>query len=177
MTKICCACGKEKSTDYFGTYSKNKDGLQSKCKDCKREYDNTYYADKPGRSQQVKDGRKRREFNNQKFVWDYLYMHPCVDCGEDDPVVLEFDHLGDKLYNVSEMYKYNRKLLEAEIAKCEVRCANCHRKITAKRGLHWRYMAGKIGLENYVYMPGSSSGKTGTSYVSDAGSTPALGSL
>ena len=52
---------------------------------------------------------RRRNF---LFLLDYLSAAPCVDCGERDPVVLDFDHVGP------------------EIARCEVRCANCHRRRT-----------------------------------------------
>jgi len=64
------------------------------------------------------------------LVWAYLTEHPCVDCGNSDPRVLEFDHVrGVKKYNVSEMQnqRHTVKALFEEIAKCDVRCANCHR--------------------------------------------------
>lgn len=61
-----------------------------------------------------------------------------MDCGENDPVVLEFDHISDKIDSVSRMIcdSYSLDSLEKEIAKCEVRCANCHRRKTAKQ-LGW----------------------------------------
>ena len=59
----------------------------------------------------------------------------CVDCGESDPVVLEFDHVvGEKLYNVANIVGtcLSLKTVKEELAKCAVRCANCHRRKTAK---------------------------------------------
>ncbi len=59
---------------------------------------------------------------------------PCVDCGEPDPIVLEFDHVrGEKRADVDSLITVgcSRALLLAEIAKCDVRCANCHRRRTA----------------------------------------------
>jgi hypothetical protein len=55
-------------------------------------------------------------------MWQYLATHPCVDCGERDPVVLQFDHLRDKRTDVSAMSRSGfiwETILE-EIAKCEV---------------------------------------------------------
>jgi len=68
---------------------------------------------------------------NRSYIRDYLSNHPCVDCGESDPVVLEFDHIaGIKRGNVATMGNqgFCIKSLEKEIEKCEVRCANCHRR-------------------------------------------------
>jgi hypothetical protein len=68
------------------------------------------------------------------FAWNYLLGHPCIDCGESDPVVLDFDHVvGVKRANVSMLvYRgHNLETVASEIAKCVVRCANCHRRRTA----------------------------------------------
>lgn len=65
----------------------------------------------------------------------YFEQHPCVDCGEPDPVVLEFDHVrGAKKFTVSHMMRRRMawETIRVEIAKCDVRCSNCHRRKTAK---------------------------------------------
>lgn len=67
------------------------------------------------------------------FISSYLKVHPCLDCGEKDIVVLEFDHRGDKKYSIADMRdNYCLEVVQAEVAKCDVRCANCHRRKTAK---------------------------------------------
>jgi 5-methylcytosine-specific restriction endonuclease McrA len=60
--------------------------------------------------------------------------HACVDCGETDAVVLDFDHLRDKVNDVSSLVALRRPWEEVleEIEKCEVRCANCHARKTAR---------------------------------------------
>ena len=46
-------------------------------------------------------------------------------------MVLEFDHLRDKRFNIGAALPYrNWAELLAEIEKCEVVCANCHRRRT-----------------------------------------------
>jgi len=53
----------------------------------------------------------------------------CIDCGYDaNPVALDFDHInGDKLFNIGESGTFSIRRLQAELDKCVVRCANCHR--------------------------------------------------
>jgi ribosomal protein S27E len=77
---------------------------------------------------------------NLAHVYDFL-RSACVDCGERDPLVLEFDHVDLKRAAVTRLAWYGCSLatIDAEIAKCQIRCANCHRRITATRGGHFRF--------------------------------------
>jgi hypothetical protein len=81
-----------------------------------------------------------RETRNQIRTWlhAYLLTHPCLDCGETDPIILEFDHFRDKKFNVGEAASIGASLkrVQLEVAKCEVRCANCHRKKTYREREH-----------------------------------------
>lgn len=78
---------------------------------------------------------------NRTWLIEYLRSHPCVDCGESDPVVLEFDHRDgtDKTREVGIMANNGCSIakLEAETEKCDVRCANCHRRRTHKQRGWW----------------------------------------
>jgi hypothetical protein len=66
-----------------------------------------------------------------------LREHPCVDCGQTNPLFLEFDHavLGEKLDAVSTLAAAGRglEIIQREIARCEVRCIICHRRRTARQ--------------------------------------------
>jgi hypothetical protein len=80
-------------------------------------------------------------------VLDHVRDHPCVDCGEADPVVLEFDHLDEKTASISNLISQTatRKAVDAEIARCEVVCTNCHRRRTALRA-GWRRVSASVGV-------------------------------
>lgn len=84
-----------------------------------------------------KVSQNERVQKKKEFHVDYLKSHPCVVCGEDDIVVLEFNHIDPttKEYNVSQLLNnnYSISLLKKEISKCEVLCANCHKRKTAKQ--------------------------------------------
>lgn len=68
---------------------------------------------------------------NHRWLLEYLRANPCCDCGESDPVVLEFDHRRDKRAAVSKLAPWcSLAVLVTEVAKCDVRCANCHRRRT-----------------------------------------------
>lgn len=133
--KRCKFCNRDKPLADFGKWSKSKDGHYYKCKECRNDYNRKYYASNPRRRQLVRkcdnDIRKRNKSN----VLEYKKTHSCVDCGETEPLLLEFDHLRDKEHNLGDMvrcgYSWNRIL--AEIAKCEVVCVVCHRYRTRER--------------------------------------------
>lgn len=91
----------------------------------------------------VRQNEKRYIVRAMSFIRNYLLDHPCVDCGETDWVVLDFDHVrGTKLHNVSNLIQNGFSLdkIKLEISKCDVRCANCHRRVTAKRSNFYKYL-------------------------------------
>ena len=78
---------------------------------------------------------KQRDLN-KKYVQKIKTESGCVDCGETNHIVLDFDHItNDKYKNVSDMVfeYYSIDAIQKEIDKCEVRCSNCHRIITYNR--------------------------------------------
>lgn len=138
--KWCSVCKKNKSLDSFNKNRARKDGLQTRCRSCDQTRAKARYAANPlSQREAVKRQRARWLPVMDQIVVDWLRTHPCVDCGEADIVVLEFDHVrGKKTRNVSLFrYRYTPKLLQEEIAKCEVRCANCHRRKTARERNFW----------------------------------------
>jgi hypothetical protein len=80
----------------------------------------------------------------RQVVLSYLAINPCVTCGETDPLVLEFDHIDqiNKIDSISRMINDCRSLKEilAEIDKCQVLCANCHRRRTHMQLGYWKYL-------------------------------------
>ena len=77
-----------------------------------------------------------RRKENKKLIQEYLSTHPCVDCGNPNPIVLEFDHVRGKKHkavSVMVIESFSWVTILKEIAKCEVRCANCHRIVTHNR--------------------------------------------
>lgn len=119
--------------------AKAVDGLQAYCRECNREW-HRQNKDRHNALIHRRVQRLRRE--GALRLLQYLQTHPCVDCGENDPVVLDFDHLGDKTGAVSSLSRdhlWSWEKLLSEIAKCEVVCANCHRRRTARRANTLRY--------------------------------------
>src|ERR1044072_56263 len=135
--KTCTKCNTIKELSEFSKRSAAKDGLNSWCKSCKRVKDNAYYSDSLYRQGVVKAARDAARQVRRELIWNYLSDHPCVDCGESDIVVLEFDHVrGEKFDNIASLVRSLAKIevIVSEIEKCEVRCANDHRRVTAQRG-------------------------------------------
>jgi hypothetical protein len=84
--------------------------------------------------ERIKSRRSRlaRRERNRRLVWNYLCAHPCAACGESDPLVLEFDHIANKAHDLGWLVPMSGSArIEAEIEKCRVLCANCHRRHTA----------------------------------------------
>lgn len=139
-SKVCLGCKLDKSLDDYHKRSKAKDGRQSVCKQCNCEQRKAYYKTANGRGKDVVNS-KRSKIRLRLRAIAYLQAHPCVDCGESDPIVLEFDHRipEQKLDCISNLVSRGvaYATLDAEMDKCDVRCANCHKRRTARQ-FNWR---------------------------------------
>lgn len=134
-SKYCKLCQTDKDINEFSFKSKKAGLKQSYCKACQNKRSRLHYQQ--FREQYLEKARKRNKevlIQIQNYVWEYLSTHHCIDCGETDIVVLEFDHTGNKIHNLSELIRERSSLVSVkrELEKCVVRCANCHRRKTAK---------------------------------------------
>lgn len=144
MEKICTKCKILKDFNSFHKRKRALDGHASWCRDCfkinwqKRYYENhTHY-----RARHNKSRSEIRE-QNARLVFEYLEKHPCISCGESDPIVLEFDHrkMDEKIESISNLIRdASWKRIKSEIEKCDVLCANCHRRKSATQFKYKRYI-------------------------------------
>jgi hypothetical protein len=133
-TKRCPKCERKLPIDDF---NKRKDGRTSSyCRACQSLYSRNHYvanrADYNARRYQIQPQLRAR---NRAYVVAHLRLNPCVDCGEADPILLEFDHIdrATKEFTVADLIRRASSLarIQREIDFCVVRCAHCHRRRTA----------------------------------------------
>lgn len=140
--KCCSLCKIDKIKSAFNKRKSSKDGLQNVCRECNRLKAKKYYSENQDKHKQTIYERKIKiKIRNQKLVFEYLMKHPCMDCGETNPLTLEFDHLNDKRKEVSFLLAngYSWRILKREIEKCEVRCASCHAIKTHKENNSYKH--------------------------------------
>ena len=131
--KKCIKCNTEKNIDLF---NKKYGKPQSVCKECHSIYRKNHYQ--LNKEKYINKAKLNKEKYKKEFlIW--LSSKECLDCGNSDIRVLEFDHLYNKSFNISSMIG-QRKLdsFMDEIFKCDVVCANCHRIRTVERGEQYR---------------------------------------
>jgi hypothetical protein len=98
----CGSCGATKPVGEFNWRRKSKNQRDSMCRLCRAEYKRAHCeANKQRYVDNAIARRKRIGAERMRLIVEYLRAHPCVDCGEDDVLVLEFDHRGDKLFGIS----------------------------------------------------------------------------
>lgn len=137
-SKICALCNQELPIEDFGikTRRSGKQNLQPYCKVCNREYHRNHYE--KNKSEYLEKNKDYKTSNKTK-MFEFLKEKSCVDCGNNDIRVLEFDHVGDKTATISKVLpSWSWKRLLTEIEKCDVVCANCHRVRTYERSGSYR---------------------------------------
>lgn len=132
-------CGMCEETLPLANFGMSKNKLQSYCKKCKVSWDKNYYKNNEARRISVRATNKRILERNRAYILSHLEANPCVDCGESDIMVLEFDHIDSKKSGVGPLASnlVSIKTLQAEIDKCLVRCCNCHRRKTIRQFGWW----------------------------------------
>lgn len=137
-------CGEVLALDAFNLRRRSPDGKQNVCRECNRARARRYYAENRETHVQVVRARvvAARKAALQ-VLGAYLVEHPCVDCGEADIRVLDFDHRPDatKSADVMRLVRDGHSVarIMAEVDKCDVRCRNCHARVTYERiGGTWR---------------------------------------
>ncbi len=142
---ICTRCGKDKSEEEFVWKYKNV-RRASQCNTCTRQNSKDHY-NKNKNYYYLRNKKRKDDGVNISLICEYLSSHPCVDCGESDIVVLDFDHVrGVKRVPVTLMEDYSKESLMKEIEKCEIRCSNCHRRRHAKEMESYKFMFNKRNL-------------------------------
>lgn len=136
--KRCHTC--KQMLSEFNVRTAAADGLQSRCRTCCRDW----YLKRRG--EHIAYVARRNLAYREKLraqTSDYFATHPCVDCGEQDVRCLQLDHWdrSTKKANVARLLggALSWKAILAEIEKCDVRCADCHRRRTAAQVNSWRH--------------------------------------
>jgi hypothetical protein len=134
-TRNCYRCGELKPVEEFAWRRRAEGERDTFCRPCRSAYGKEHYAaNRTVYIEQARIQKERLQLERTRYLLDYFQRHPCLDCGEDDPVLLEFDHLRDKLFSIGqELTRRSWPSILAEIEKCDVVCANCHRRRTARR--------------------------------------------
>lgn len=96
-----------------------------------RKYAREHYYTNP---QRYIEANRRRVASNRELI-TAAKSNPCTDCGKTyPPYVMDFDHVrGKKKFRLAQHMKVGLPGLLAEIAKCDLVCANCHRERTYQR--------------------------------------------
>ena len=109
-------------------YSKNRDRINASRREYNREWSRNKYRSDPESGASVTRGRQHK---HRAYIQARKDV-PCMDCGiEYPPYIMDFDHVrGEKLFGLAHAVNLTMESIIAEISKCDVVCANCHRERT-----------------------------------------------
>jgi len=143
LSRECDNCGKE-FNPHFSKVNTQK-FCSAKCRHNKWTIENRDKLNKSVREYRARRYAKEGQWRDEgkkaialKAWMVELKSKPCSDCGGLFPICcMDFDHKNDskKHYNVGSMFAhhYGRELIENELLKCDLVCANCHRIRTRDR--------------------------------------------
>lgn len=123
-----------KPFDAFHKSKAKKDGHTNCCKECRKVVHKEHYE---ANKQAYKNSARDRQKQLKLEIDEIKAKTACADCGKNyHPIQMDFDHVSsNKDENVSLLVRSgSRNKVLAEIEKCEIVCANCHRMRTFLRG-------------------------------------------
>lgn len=136
--KMCGTCQKVRPLTDFNRKSSRADGRQEVCRDCNRLSSRQCYQ--RNREHHIAVIRSRTDAQRATsigLITEHLLTHPCVDYGNSDIRVLDFDHRPDAQKRDAVMKLvcdgFSLRTIVDEIGKCDVRCRNCHAIVTYER--------------------------------------------
>ena len=136
-TQLCPRCEETLPISSFARQTTSATGRGSYCRDCKNRYNAKWYRENSeAQGRRVAANTARYMARNRRIV-ARIKEAACLDCGlHFDDEVMEFDHVrGEKRMTVSALVRRgsSEEALLAEIEKCDLVCANCHRVRTKRR--------------------------------------------
>jgi hypothetical protein len=135
LTRPCGRCHQFLPLTDFAWRRKAYGQRDNYCRPCRAAYKREHYV--AHKQRYIKEALRHKQAlvaERAAYLIEFFRDHPCVDCGETDPLVLEFDHLKAKNFNIAKGLRDRKwQAVLDEIAKCDVVCANCHRRRTALR--------------------------------------------
>lgn len=134
-TKVCTCCKADKEIEAFNFKNKAKGVRSSYCAECGKKKTAADYAKNPSA---YMERNKARKAESRALMVEIKAGLKCEVCGESHPATLDFHHRDPKQKeaNIGHMVNrgFSKEAILAEIAKCKVVCANCHRKLHYEEG-------------------------------------------
>lgn len=125
MLKKCYKCKIDQDIANFAINRSKKDGLNAQCRVCQSVLRKDHYL---RNKKKIYTQIKEYQSSIRKYIQEYKANTPCKDCNQKYPYyVMDFDHLRDKKFQISVAHNKGFLVLQEEISKCELVCANCHR--------------------------------------------------
>ncbi len=133
--KICTKCKRRRQNKSFNKNSTRSDGLSNVCRDCANSYDKERYVKNKGSHNELMKQRNAEYRDRYRKKINEIKSSGCTNCEEKEPCCIDFHHIDEsnKLGDVATMAAHLKKweVVQKEIDKCVLLCANCHRKLHA----------------------------------------------